>query len=144
MRRSWIRRRLARTEGDEGAQAAGVHRDDVLRREQVEDVEDRAVLLEDPEIDILPADAAYGLADRRLGEHGRALLDHLEEEDLLRRLRLAVGVAGGEEVGDAAVPGQQQAERRAEEAVEGVDGVRLHVFYPQIAPITQKNVQGKR
>ena len=83
--------------------------DHVRRRDDAEDVEDRAVAFEDAEEDVVPADAGGRARDRILREHRRALLDELEEEDSLgpgRSLRQ-----------DRAHQRQQRAERHAEPIV---------------------------
>jgi hypothetical protein len=55
-------------------QPLGVDGDHVFGRDEVEQVEDRPVLGEQQEVDVLPADAARGRAERLLGEHGRTHL----------------------------------------------------------------------
>ena len=76
-----------RRDGTGGQLANGIppDGDDILLRDEAEDVENEAVLLKDDEEDVLPPDDLARGADRPLGQNGRPLLGELDEKDLPRR-----------------------------------------------------------
>jgi len=55
---------------------------DVLRRDHIQDVEDRPVLLEDAKIDVFPSHHRHGPLQGAVGQDRGPLLDELEKQDL--------------------------------------------------------------
>ena len=63
----------------------GGHHHDVLRGDDVEEIEDRPILGQDHEEDVLAANLLDSRPEGRIGEDGGALFDELEKQDPLHR-----------------------------------------------------------
>ena len=69
--------------------AVASHRDHVLRRDHVEDIDDETVVVENNHEDVVATDALHGIMQGQVGQHRRALLGELDEDQRPDRPRFA-------------------------------------------------------
>ena len=104
---------------------AGGHDDNVLRGNDVEEIEDRPVLGQDHEEDVFPANLFDGRPEGRVGEDGGPLLDELEKQDPLHRPGRLPPIE------EPAEERQQCAGGEPKPAIGEADGVGIHRAQPQ-------------
>ena len=104
---------------------AGGHDDDVRGGNDVEEIEDRPVLGQDHEKDVLPANLPDGCPEGRVGEDGGPLLDEFQKQDPLHRPGRLTPIE------EPAEERQQCAGGEPEPAIGKADGVGIHGSQPQ-------------
>ena len=113
----------AQNVGDEVAEGVAAYRHDVLRRHDVEHVEDEPILGEHQEIDAVAADALGGEANRIGGDDRGSLLGQLQKQDPPRGLSRCRASPG---VGHPSYRCESGAEQRAGVSIEAADGLVVH------------------
>ena len=106
-------------------QTSGADGENVVRVQHVEQIENGSILLEQEEIDVAASDAVNGGADGVLGQDGRALLRHLDEQNLLWMCG-----RGGSSSAEAAPPeSQREADRHSQPSVDSPHLADVHLSF---------------